>query len=119
MSEFTQPLEDLSGSVRDYVDLKLDELKLRTAKGLSIAVSKMLAMMTLIGVATVVLLALAFGLVLLLGEAMDSYAVAALIVAGVLLLVLLVLILLRNRLFEGRFVRLFAQLFFGGDDDDE
>ena len=118
MSEFTQPLEDLSGSVRDYVDLKVEEVKLRTAKGLSLAVSKILATMALIGVASVVLLSFAFGLVLLLGEKMGSYAVAALIAAAVLLLLFVVLFLLRKRLFEGRFVRLFAQLFFGGDNDE-
>ena len=111
MNEFTQPLEDLSGSVRDYVDLKIEEVKLVAAKGLSISVSKILAMMMIIGVASVVLLALAFGLVMLLGEALGSYAVGALIVAGGMLLLLIVLYLLRNRLF--------AQLFFGGDDDEK
>ena len=119
MSEFSKPLEDLSGSARDYVDLKVDELKLSAVKGLSLSVSKILALMLIIGVGTVVLLAICFGLVLLLGEALGSYAAGALIIAGALLLVFIVLILLRNRLFESRFVRLFAQLFFGVHEDEE
>lgn len=119
MNEFTKPLSDLSGNAKDYVDLKVDELKLSVVKGLSISVSKALALMLIIGVGSVVLLALCFGLVLLLGEALGSYADGALIVAGALLLVFIILILLRNRLFESRFVRLFAQLFFGSHDHND
>ena len=119
MGEFTKPLEDLSGSVREYVDLKVDEVKLRTAKGLSISVSKVLGMMMIIGLASVVVLALSFGLILLLGELVNSYALGALIVAGVLAVVLIILVVRRDKMFKNSFVRLFVKLFFGGDDDGE
>ena len=50
-----------------------------------------------------------------IGEAIGSYAGGAAIVAGVFLLVLGVLLLLRKRLFRDSFVPLFINMFF--DDD--
>ena len=41
-SRFTKPAEDLVSGTADYVNLKIDELKLRTVKGLSVALNKLL-----------------------------------------------------------------------------
>ena len=117
MNNFTQPVEELGRSAREYVDLRVDDLKLRTAKGLSLSVSKILSMILILGVVSVLLLSLAFALVMLIGEALGSYGWGAMIVAGVLLVVLVVLVALKDRLFRDSFVRLFVKLFFGPDDE--
>lgn len=117
MSDFTKPAEDLTQAAKEYLDLQVDDIKLRTARGLSVTLSKLLSLLVLIGVGAVLLLVLSFGLMLLLGEALGSYAGAALIVAGVLAVALVVLILLRNRLFQGSFVSLFVRLFFSDHDE--
>lgn len=115
MGEFTRPLEDLGKEASEYIDLRLDDLKLRTAKGLSMTLSKLLYMLLILFVVTIILTAVAIGGVMLLGELIGSYAGGAAIVAAFFLLILGVLIMLRKRLFRDTFVPLFVKMFF--DDD--
>ena len=61
MSNFTQPAEDLSSRTKEYVDLRLDELKLAAAKGLSITASKLVGLLLITGVATNLVIVLSFG----------------------------------------------------------
>lgn len=117
MNEFLEPIADLSQTAREYVDLRVDEVKLKTAKGLSLSVSRILSYIVILGVATNLLLVLSFAAILLLGDVIGGYGMAALIVAGVLLLLLLVLFLLRNKLFRGGFVKLFIKLFYPSQDE--
>ena len=117
MGEFSKPAEELASEAREYVDLKVDEIKLRTAKGLSVSVAKLLGMVLILGVLSSLLLVPSFGCTLLFGEAIGSYGWAALAVAGLLAVVLAVLIVLKDKLFSGSFVQLFIKLFFGGDED--
>lgn len=120
MSNFTQPAEDLSREAKEYLDARLDDVKLRTVKGLSISLSKLAGMILILGVLGAFVLTLSFGLVLLLGDAMGGrYGLAALIVAGVLGLVLALLAIFREKLFRDTFVPVFVKLFFGGDEDGE
>ena len=119
MSQFTQPAEDLSRKAQEYIDLRLDDVKLRTAKGLSVTASRLVAFFLIIGVATSLLLALSFGLILLVGELFGSYAWSAIGVAALEGLGLWILIRRRDHLFKDTFVPLFINLFFNDDDDDE
>ena len=99
--------------LKDYVDLKADELKLRTTKGLSLAMSRLAAVLLLGGVLAVVLALLAVVLIQWIGEWTGSIAVSSSIVCGFFVLVLVVLFLLRKRLFRDTFVRLFIEVFYG------
>jgi len=101
--------------LKDYVDLKADELKLRTTKGLSLAMSRLAALLLLGGVLAVVLALLAVVLIQWIGEWTGSIAVSSSIVCGFFVLVLVVLFLLRKRLFRDTFVRLFIEVFYGHD----
>ena len=118
MTPFTEPAEDLSRKAKDYIDLRLDDVKLRTAKGLSITASKLVAFFLIIGVATSLLLALSFGLILLVGEITGSYAWSAIGVAVLEGIGLWILIRRRDHLFKDTFVPLFINLFFNDDDDE-
>ena len=71
----------------------------------------------LLGIATNLVLVLSFGIILLVGELVGSYAWAALGVAAVLGIVLWILIRKRNTLFKDTFVPLFVKLFFSDSDD--
>ena len=122
MSEFTRPVEDLSQSAREYLDLRVDDLKLRTAKGLSVSLNHLLSMILVLFSGTVVLLAFSFGCILLLGQAVGSYALGAFIVAALLAVVTGVLFRLRAKLFLNGFIKMFIGLFFeenGEEDDDD
>ena len=112
MSDFTRPVEDLGQKTTEYIDLRVDELKLKTAKGLSLTLSKLLYMLLVLFVVSIIMISIAVGGVMWIGEIVGSYAGGAAIVAAFFLLVLGVLVLLRKRLFRDTFVPLFIDLFF-------
>ena len=117
MSQFSRPAEDLSREAKEYIDLRLEDVKLRTVKGLSITASKLVGMILLLGLAINLVLVLSFGLILLVGELIGSYAWAALGVAVILGVALWILVRKRDTLFKDTFVPLFVKLFFSDDDD--
>ena len=118
MSNFSRPAEDLSREAKEYIDLRLDDVKLRTARGLSVTASKLVGLFLILGVGISLTLVLSFGLILLLGELIGSYAWSAIGVAVLLGIGLWILIRKRNTLFKDTFVPLFVKLFFSDDDDD-
>ena len=118
MSQFSKPAEELSREAKEYVDLRLEDVKLRTAKGLSLTASKLVGFFLILGVGISLMLVLSFGLILLVGELVGSYAWAAIGVAVLLGVALWILVSKRNSLFRDTFVPLFVKLFFNDDDDD-
>ncbi|MCM1177959.1 MAG: hypothetical protein NC115_03110 [Bacteroidales bacterium] len=100
-------------STKDYMEMKADGLKLKATESLSLVFSKFLSLFVIIMVLMIVLVTIAFGGVLLLGDIIGSYAAGAFIVAGVFLIALIVLICLRKKLFLNSFVQLFIQIFYG------
>ena len=117
MSNFSRPAEDLSREAKEYIDLRLEDVKLRTAKGLSVTASKLVGLFLILGVGISLMLVLSFGLILLIGELVGSYAWSAIGVAVLLGLALWILIRKRDTLFRDTFVPLFVKLFFSDDDD--
>ena len=111
-SRFTSPLDNLNRDARAYLNASLDDVKLNVAKGLSQASCTLTSLILLFIIAGIFLLALAAACVIWLGDIMGSYSLAALTMAGVLLLVLLMLFLLRNHLFKNTYRTLFLNLFF-------
>lgn len=114
-SMFSRPAERLAEDAAAYIDLKVDELKLRTAKGLSVTLNRLIISILFLTLGSIVLMALAFGGVLLLGDIIGSYAAGAFIVAGFFLLLMVLLYFVRNKLFLNGFVKLFVGLFFEND----
>jgi len=64
------PVKGLSDEAREYLDLRLDDVKLRTVRGLSVAMSRIVTTIVILSVASALLLVLSFGLILLLGKLM-------------------------------------------------
>lgn len=95
-------------NTRDYIDLRIEQLKLKGTDTASQALGTLLAWILIIAIALMVLTALAFGGILLLGKALGNYALGAFIVGGGLLLVLLVLWICRKKMFRGTFIRLLS-----------
>lgn len=107
--------ETLEDDIRKYLDIRLEELKLRTVDGLSAGVSRVLSMMVVLMLGAIVLAAFAFGTVLLLGDLIGSWAAAAFIIGGVFLIVLGVLLLFWRSLFVDIFVKIFIGIFYGNE----
>lgn len=110
MNKFTEPVERIVEEGRIYLDQQLDNVKLRTVKGLSQGTSALAGMLLIFAVGGALLLVLSFALVMWLGEMMDSYALAAFIVAAVLLVAVVVLVLVYKKLFRNTFVSMYAEI---------
>ena len=106
------PKERLDTEIRKYLELRVDDLKLKMVDGLSVGVSRVLALMVVLMLAAIVLAAFAFGTVLLLGDLIGSWAAAAFIIGGVFLTALLVVLMVWKRLFVDIFVKLFIGIFY-------
>ena len=118
MAGFDKPLKDLASDAREYVDLQVDDLKLKITRGLSLSLGQVLAMLLVVVSLSVVLLALGAGCVLVLGAWLGNYALAAFIVAGFFALLTLILLLLKGKLFVNGFVRLFTGIFFEDQEEE-
>lgn len=118
-SRLTKPAEDFGKSAREYIDLRIDELKLKTAKGLSVTLHRLLLTVLFLSLGGLVLTTAAFGCILLIGKLMDNYALGAFIVAAFFLVLLIVLVLLRKKLFINGMVKMFIGLFFEAKDKED
>ena len=107
--------DTMNSDIRKYLDLKLNELKLRAIDGLSVGVSRVLSLVVVIMLGAIVLAAFAFGTVLLLGDVIGSWAGAAFIVGGIFLIALSLLLIYWKRLFVNIFVKLFIGIFYEND----
>lgn len=100
---------------RQYLDLKLDALKLQTVDALSVVVSRLLTMMAVLMLGAIVLAAFAFGTVILLGQMIGNWAAAAFIIGGLFLVLLVLLLVFRRKVFLDMFVKLFIGIFYGNE----
>ncbi|MGN0190729.1 MAG: hypothetical protein ACI39U_03655 [Candidatus Cryptobacteroides sp.] len=107
-----KPAQELGKSTSEYVDLKIDELKLKTARGLSVTLHRILLAVLFLSLGGLVLITAAFGCILLIGQLTGNYAVGAFIVSAFFLVLLILLVLLRKKLFINGLVRMFIGLFF-------
>ena len=108
----TEHQEGMDPGIRKYLDLRLNELKLKTVDGLSVGVSRILSLMVVIMLGAIVLAAFAFGTVLILGDMIGSWPAAAFIIGGFYLLILALILIFWRQLFVNIFVRLFISIFY-------
>ena len=106
------PKERPDQEIRKYLDLRVNDLKLKAVDGLSVGVGRVLSLMVILMLAAIVLAAFAFGTVLLLGDLIGSWAAAAFIIGGVFLIALLAVLMVWKKLFVDIFVKLFIGIFY-------
>ena len=109
-NSFLKPIENVLDEGLTYVDEQVDNIKMRTVKVLSEGTTAVTGLLLVFSILSVLLLALSFAFVLLLGEILDSYAKAAFIVAGALLVILIVVMLVHKRLFKNSFVDMYNNI---------
>lgn len=94
-------------SVKEYIDLRFSELKLKGTRSVSRILSLLLSMFLVIVVIAIVLNLLAYMLVRWL-DGVFGFPWGVLIVLGIFLALLAVLLLCRKRIFKNVFIRSFA-----------
>ena len=114
-SDMNPQKPSVESEIREYIDLRLDDLKLKAVDGLSVGVSRVLSLMVVLMLGAIVLAAFAFGTVLLLGDLIGSWAAAAFIIGGVFLIALVAVLLVWRKLFVDIFVKLFIDIFYGNE----
>lgn len=115
MSNFSTPADNLVHESVGYVNAQLDNVKLRTVKGLSqgtSSIAKLLIIFVLVGALVTML---SFAIVLLVGELIGSYAGAAFIMSGILLVAIILIIALRHRIFKDSFIGMYTDIFYQHD----
>lgn len=103
-------IKTLSSILEEFLGTRTEDFKKRVVAGLSFGFSRTLAVLIMALLAVVVLSVLAFGFIMLIGEAMGSLTAATFIVAGVYLLAFIILFIFRKRLFLRMFARMFSEL---------
>ena len=111
-NKFTAPADRLVNKTTDYVNAQIDNVKLRSVKGLSQGTSAVAGLLVIFIIVGALVMALSVAAVLWIGELLGNYALAALIMSGVLLITLVVLILLRKKLFKSSFISMYTDIFF-------
>lgn len=107
----------LASETRDYVNLAIDEVKLKTTRGLSTALGQILAWLIIIAVLSLVLGLLSLALLQWINGLVGS-PWGTLIVAALFGLALFILWVNRQKLFRDMFVKLFIDVFYDTDDDE-
>lgn len=119
LNNLARPAEDVIKDAKEYIGLKEDQIKLKTAKVASTSIARVLSAILVLNVALIVLFLLSITLIFLLGDLIGNYAAGAAIVTGFFFVLFLVLLLLRKKLFVSGFVKLFINLLYGEPKGEE
>ena len=103
---------------KEYLDAKIDEVKLRTVQGLSLGISAVLSTLLLVFVLSIALGVFAYAGIQWLNLALGA-PWGTLIVGGVLLILFGCLYAVRKKLFRDSFVKMFIGVFFGDSKKEE
>ena len=104
-------LGNIAKETMDFVNLSIDEAKLKITRGLSTALAQIVAYLVILCVLSIVLGLLSNALLQWL-DGMIGAPWGTLIVAGVFLVALIVLWCLRKYLFRNMFVKMFIDAFY-------
>lgn len=105
-------LENMADGAKEYLDMRVDALKLQMVEHLSVLFSRILfavIMIILLGVG-VAFFASAFSW--WIGGLLESQAAGNLITGGIVLLIALIIFLKRKKLFVNSMVAMFSHMFF-------
>lgn len=119
LNNLARPAEDVIKDAKEYIGLKEDQIKLKTAKVASTSIARVLSAILVLNVALIVLFLLSITLIFLLGDLIGNYTAGAAIVTGFFFVLFLVLLLLRKKLFVSGFVKLFITLLYGEPKGEE
>lgn len=105
-------IKGLRDDIKDYINLKIDEYKLKGVEGLATLTNKAIFLLLATMVGGVILQLAGLSLALLAAQLVENMALGFAIVALLFVIVLAVLYATRRRLFLNRLVKMYINLFF-------
>lgn len=118
MEEKKEKLDSLGQSVKEYVNLRVDEYKYKGVENFSILSNKTLVVLVAVMLGVVILQLAGFAVAFMIGELVGSTAIGFGATALIFVVVLLVVYLKRDSLFLGKMIKLYSRMFFGSEIED-
>jgi hypothetical protein len=112
-------LGNTNKEIREYLEARLDLIKLQAAENVSRIVSNMMVIIILCLLSSLVLIFLSFSAGYYLASLMNSNILGFLCVAGFYLLMLLIILLFRKKIIERPVIKSVVRIFFPEPGDDE
>lgn len=113
------PLDDVSASTKEYINLKIDQYKLKGAEHLSVLSNKLIFLLIATMLGGVILQLCGLALAYFAGQLIGNTALGFLAVAAVFALFLWILYRKRENLFTDKLVVLFIKIFFEKENPDK
>jgi hypothetical protein len=108
--------ENLADSAKEYLDMRLDAIKLQLVENLSVLFSRIVSVTLLIIFIGIALAFLASAFSWWIGDLLESKAAGTVITGGLFLLLALILYFRRRKLFINSMVAMFSKMFFETSD---
>lgn len=115
MEEKKEKLDSLGQSVKEYVNLRVDEYKYKGVENFSIISNKTLVVLVAVMLGVVILQLAGFAIAFMIGEFIGSTAAGFGITALLFVIGLLVIYMKRDTLFLSKMMRLYSRMFFGSE----
>lgn len=115
MSEFDSNrnlLDELYSSLKEYLDLRINESKLSLAESLAILFSRLIVFVLAVITGAVAFAFFAFAFSQWIGDLLNSQALGSLITGGFFLFAVIILVIFRKRLFTDSMVKLLIGMIF-------
>ncbi len=110
------PLDDITSSAKEYINLKIDEYKLKGAEHLSVLSNKLIFLLIATMLGGVILQLTGLALAYFAAQLVGNTALGFIIVAVIFIIILSIIYLKREKLFTDKLVALFIKIFFEKDD---
>jgi ABC-type multidrug transport system fused ATPase/permease subunit len=115
LEELHENVEDIQENAKGYIESSLAYYKLWGFK-VAMKSTTLLLKIALIAIClTIVLLFVSVAGALAIGEALDSYVLGFLAVAGIYLILVFLLFLVKDKIMEGPVLEKFSEIFFNED----
>ena len=110
-----EKLGSLEQSVKEYVNLRVDEYKYKGVENFSIISNKTLVVLIAVMLGAVILQLAGFAIAFMIGELVGSTAAGFGITALLFAIGLVVIYIKRDTLFLSKMMRMYSRMFFGAD----
>ena len=104
--------ENLTDTAKEYLDMRIDALKLQLVHHLSILFAKIVYIIIILICGGIAAAFFAAALSSYIGELLNSEAAGTLITGGIFVLIIFILYLKRKTIFTTSMVKMFSKMFF-------